>query len=68
MTDVYDENRIPALSQALRQRGLDAAEVDTICGLVAYMDGVDQFPESILGADLPLAYEAPVATGKGPAP
>ncbi|MDZ7811578.1 MAG: hypothetical protein U5L11_17850 [Arhodomonas sp.] len=60
------EDRIEALARSLRDRGIAADEVDTICGFVAYIDGVDAIDETLLDADLPLAYEpATGAAGEG---
>lgn len=51
------EEKSRALSEALRSRGIDAAEIETICGFVAYIDGVNMIPDELLDGDLPLAYE-----------
>lgn len=51
------EDKVRALTRALRSRGIDVEEVATICGFVSYIDGVDAIPVELLEANLPLAYE-----------
>lgn len=51
------EDKIRTLSEDLKSRGIDSEEVEIICHLVAYINGVDSTPSELLDGDLPLAYE-----------